>query len=134
MDIPHRFESSTRAPGQARHQVASDLNAFSAELVSRACLVVSELVTNSVVHGPAVGSPRIDVVVRVLDGVLRIEVANGLQPFRFERGLPPPDSLTGRGLSVVEGAADRWGIEDGARTCVWAEFDGAAGVGLGGKG
>ena len=123
MDIPHRFESSTRAPGQARHQVASDLNAFSTELVSRACLVVSELVTNSVVHGPRGGSPRIDVRVRVVDGVLRIEVANRLQPFRFERGLPPFDSLTGRGLSVVEGTADRWGIEDGTQTCVWAEFD-----------
>jgi anti-sigma regulatory factor (Ser/Thr protein kinase) len=33
---------------------------------------------------------------------------------------------SGRGLFIVDALADRWGVENSAGTCVWAEVDVAA--------
>ena len=85
------------------------------------CLVVSELITNAVVHG------RSDAVLRVqreMDNV-RVEV------FDEDTRLPVPtapdrQSLTGRGLVLVASLATLWGAErTGTGKIVWAEFKAA---------
>jgi anti-sigma regulatory factor (Ser/Thr protein kinase) len=77
-------------------------------------LVVSELVTNAVVHGR--GDVSVDVVVAA-DGV-RVEVADAdplMSPAR------PGDGEAGRGLLLVSKVAQRWGVRrEPAGKVVWA--------------
>jgi len=81
-------------------------------------LLVSELVTNAVVH--ARGAIRLEV--EDGSGALRVSVSDG------RRGLvdvqhPAPVDLSGRGLLLVDAIADRWGTDQlplGKR--VWFEL------------
>ena len=81
-------------------------------------LVVSELVTNAVVHGD--GDVRVDVTVAT--GEVRVEVAD------HERALPdrhdaPADAESGRGLAIVSQLARRWGVRtEGDGKVVWADL------------
>ncbi|GGY28979.1 ATP-binding protein [Streptomyces xanthochromogenes] len=91
-------------------------------------LLISELVTNAVVH---TGCPA---VLRMLlgpaeGGTVRVEVA--------DRSCCPPkprhalgDDTNGRGLELVDGLADRWGWRaEGAGKSIWCEVDRDAPVG-----
>lgn len=93
--------------GLARHFVSSTLTGWDLEeLVDTASLLVSELVTNAILHA------RSDVTVTVLaerDGV-RVEVADD------DSGAPtlrhaPASATTGRGLALVDACAGAWGVE-----------------------
>ncbi len=88
-------------------------------LVDEACLVVSELVTNALVHG------RSDALLRLThDGpCLRIEVAD--EDTRLPVvAAPDPLSLSGRGLLLIASLVATWGAERTADgKVVWAEFD-----------
>lgn len=68
-------------------------------------LVVSELATNAVLHA---GSRF---TVRVISGrdLLRVEVADGSAVIPTPRP-HGPRAITGRGLSIVEQMAARWGV------------------------
>jgi anti-sigma regulatory factor (Ser/Thr protein kinase) len=107
------------APRTARAWLAT---LFGAELgestLATAKLLVSEIVTNAVLHGQG------DIVLRVrLDrGRLFAEVTD--QGHGFTWTIPEPDRerTTGWGLMVVAGEADRWGV-DGVTTHVWFELN-----------
>jgi anti-sigma regulatory factor (Ser/Thr protein kinase) len=79
-------------------------------------LVVSELVTNAVLHG----APPI--VLRVVpDGVLRIEVCDTSPGVPAIPDEPRLDAPGGRGLQITESLSRDWGVEwrpEGK--CVWA--------------
>ncbi|MFD5068661.1 ATP-binding protein [Streptomyces sp. NPDC058369] len=87
-----------------------------------AVLIVSELVTNAVVH---TASSRVLCELRCLDGRLRISVQDqGHQPGgpRLGRGA---DDEHGRGLLLVDSLAGAWGSHDagdGSGRIVWAEL------------
>lgn len=81
-------------------------------------LLVSELVTNAVLH--ARSAAQVDVGLDA--GVLRVQVcdANTSPPRLRNYGA---EAVTGRGLHLVDRIADRWGVEtrpDGK--CVWFEL------------
>lgn len=84
-------------------------------------LVVTELVTNAVLHAKA----PIELVIEQADGCLRVSVRDNdphlpsPPPPR-----PPTAALTfGRGLAVVEALATRWGATpSGEGKEVWAEL------------
>jgi anti-sigma regulatory factor (Ser/Thr protein kinase) len=81
-------------------------------------LAVSELVTNAVLHG------RLPICLRVAvtDGCVRVEVVDG-SPISPSFSMLDPTALTGRGLTLISTAADRWGVEalaDGK--AVWFEL------------
>ncbi|QKW07178.1 ATP-binding protein [Streptomyces sp. NA04227] len=89
-------------------------------------LLVSELVTNAVVHTgcPAVLRLRIPhPAVLGPDGTVRVEVD--------DRSTLPPcprraddEETGGRGLELVEGLADRWGWQrEGSGKRIWCEID-----------
>jgi two-component sensor histidine kinase len=83
-------------------------------------LLVSELVTNCVVHAGLAAGQEIDMHLAETGSALRVEVCDEGRGFA--------DALRGRdsngfGLYLVEQLADRWGVERGARTCVWFEVD-----------
>jgi serine phosphatase RsbU (regulator of sigma subunit) len=87
-------------------------------LADDAALVVSELVTNALLHGGGCTG----VAAGAIEGGLRIEVRDGsrVPPML---GRPSDDSLTGRGLRLVASLSARWGSdpEDGGKV-VWAEL------------
>ena len=96
-------------------------------LCADVALVVSELVTNAVVHAGTTSELR----VRLADGVLTVIVRDRGGPGEPDAVAPAEvhDQLQvhGRGLMLVEALADRWGSErDAVGTTVWFALDLAA--------
>ncbi|MFJ7325946.1 ATP-binding protein [Streptomyces cyaneofuscatus] len=87
-------------------------------------LLISELVTNAVVH---TGCPA---VLRMLfggggggAGTVRVEVADASDRPPLQRHAEGEDT-NGRGLELVDGLADRWGWQpEGAGKQIWCEVD-----------
>jgi anti-sigma regulatory factor (Ser/Thr protein kinase) len=90
-------------------------------------LVVSELVTNAVMHGQGAIRFRLQ-----LDaGDLRGEVIDDGGGFEHELRAAGPDATSGRGLLIVDRLTTRWGVHEGT-THVWFEMlTGSHGKGAG---
>ena len=118
--------TALRAPRVARAFVAETLTAWDvqAEQVEAAQLVVSELVTNAVLH--AADSPTITLDLRLTDGAVRVLVSDG-GPGEPNRRLHPDPRTgeTGRGVWLVDAFAERWGTETHGRNgkTVWCELN-----------
>lgn len=93
-----------------------------AEAHEAAILIVSELVTNAVVH---TASARVVCELRCLAGLLRIAVQDqGHQPCGPRLGRSSDDEH-GRGLLLVDAMCSAWGSRDagdGSGRIVWAEL------------
>lgn len=112
--------SGPEAVPYARRWVADALDVTElAELVPDAELVVSELVTNALLHA---GSPVTLRVTTERDSV-RIEVGDGSRRAPL-RALARPEAMTGRGLSLVAALSREWGVEPspGGGKVVWCEL------------
>jgi anti-sigma regulatory factor (Ser/Thr protein kinase) len=114
-----------RAPRAARAFVAETLTAWhvQAEDVEAAQLVVSELVTNAVLHAPESATISLDL--RLTDGAVRVLVTDGGLGEPERRADPDPwTAETGRGVWLVDAFADRWGTEKHGRDgkTVWCEL------------
>ena len=117
------LDGDADAPSRGRHAVTAVLDEWGCEAGIREdlLLVVSELVTNAVVHG---AEPIRVTMVRAAERV-RVEVTDGAaaaSPHGNPR--PPTDAETGRGLSVVTRLAVAWGwrASPGRGKTVWAEL------------
>lgn len=106
-----RLPGQVRSASEARHIVRDVLRTWkgpesaSMDLTDDATLLVSELVTNAVLHGQS------DVVVglQLSNHRLRVEVADGSP----ELPVLQSDSevaLGGRGVALVDAYADSWGV------------------------
>ncbi|GAA1912151.1 ATP-binding protein [Streptomyces sodiiphilus] len=87
-------------------------------------LLVSELVTNAVVHTGRPGVVRL-VLPGPGDGLpaVRLEVADHSTRLPRRRAARQ-EATSGRGLELVEILADRWGWQpEGDGKCVWCELD-----------
>lgn len=97
---------SPRSGGQARHFVGERLReAGLGQLVETAELVVTELVTNVLVHTGEVPVVR----VRVDTDLLRVEVEDG-SPVLPVGGILDVTAACGRGLLLVKQLVHRWGV------------------------
>ncbi|GAA2112357.1 ATP-binding protein [Streptomyces synnematoformans] len=107
-----------RCVALARSQVRKAVAGWGlAGVEERAVLVVSELVTNAVVHARVRGREVLTRFVR-LDGGVRIEVHDASDVRPVPRA---PDGSGGFGLLLVEEFADRWGVAERAiGKIVWA--------------
>lgn len=108
-----------RARRWARSRLAGSGMGDDEPLAETLILLISELVTNAVVH---TGCPA---VLRMLFGEpgVRVEVADasGRAPARRQAA---GDDTGGRGLELVDGLADRWGWQpEGAGKRIWCEVD-----------
>jgi len=115
------LDLDVRSVRSARHYVREQLarHHCPSELIDDVGLLVSELVTNAVVHG----SPGIRLVLKVQRRCVRVEVSDGTTtgPQRLETGR---EASSGRGLVLVDRLASRWSVEasDEGKT-VWFEVD-----------
>jgi anti-sigma regulatory factor (Ser/Thr protein kinase) len=104
-----------RAPRAARRALNGLSGVIEPDLLPDLRLLVTELVTNGVVHGE--GDVRLKVILS--DAALHVEVVD--EGDGMTESKPDPDRDGGWGLSIVEGLADRWGVFAGS-THVWAEI------------
>jgi two-component sensor histidine kinase len=108
---------------EARRAVGRLEPALPAPVADSARLLVTELVTNSILHGIREGEGWIDVTIEHTTRCVRIEVldsaSRGLRPVLRAVG---PTSTSGWGLQLVDRLASDWGVETGTGTCVWCEI------------
>jgi serine phosphatase RsbU (regulator of sigma subunit)/anti-sigma regulatory factor (Ser/Thr protein kinase) len=120
----HRsFEPTERSVAAARCFIRDTLRAWDAsDVLDEAVLLVSELVTNAVVHA----GTRADVTAQLLDGAIRVDVEDH-HPARL---LPPipiaprEDQESGRGLYLSAAISSAWGVEyNRVAKIVWFRLD-----------
>jgi DNA-binding NarL/FixJ family response regulator len=116
-----------RSAGEARRFVATALEGWQlGPLLETVTLLTSELVTNAILHA---GS-EVDVVVRLTGEAARVEVTDRSDLPPAPR-TPAEEESSGRGLSLVEALARRWGtrrLVSGGKT-VWFEVPRASASG-----
>ncbi|MFC8583121.1 ATP-binding protein [Streptomyces sp. NPDC057217] len=109
-----------RARRWARSRLAGSGIGADEPLAETLVLIISELVTNAVVH---TGCPAVLRMLFAAEGGVRVEVADTSdcppKPRRAEG-----DDTNGRGLELVDGLADRWGWQpEGVGKSIWCEVD-----------
>ena len=122
--ICQRIPGGHDAPMRARRSVHAQLEGHVPGTTAKdAALLVSELVTNSVVHANIGPRRALSVEVTRLADRLRIAVTD--PGSRLKPSLVPPDPETpgGVGLLLVDELCETWGIwQDLGPTCVWCEL------------
>ena len=114
------FEGVFQEPGDARRWLKARLATHElAGMADDACLVVSELVTNSLTHGG--GAPTVRATVARTG--LRLEVSDLAPGLPEVRGIGVPDASGGLGLRIVEQLSSSWGVTPfGQGKMVWASL------------
>ena len=114
------------AVGAARHAIDELADHEQLPRVDDLRLLVSELVTNSVLHGGMGPGDSVHLHVDTPDNGVRVEVCdNGggwtdqMRSTALDSDQPPG----GWGLMLVGALADSWGVNSGERTCVWFELN-----------
>lgn len=115
-------------PGIARTRLAAFLTvhrASSAE-IDDALIVISEMIANAVSHGAPDADGSMEISWSLNGDLLELSVQDSgqggsLKPVDFDE-----DSLSGRGLSIINRVADRWWVDMTAGTRVNAELNLAA--------
>lgn len=117
-------ETLTTDPEQvahARQLVAGYLRDLGSTEEEVAVLLVSELVTNAILHA----SGPLELRARPLDDGLRVEVLDSASDAPALRTEVDLTDIGGRGLQLVDVLADRWGwSESDEGKVVWFELDG----------
>jgi anti-sigma regulatory factor (Ser/Thr protein kinase) len=121
----HSLARDADAPGAARALLDNLVGEEIGWLAGDAALVVSELVTNSVVHSDAANGYPIELGVECNDRELRVEVCDygSAKAQQSVRVRPSPTGIGGMGLMIVDILADAWGVKGEGQTCVWACFE-----------
>ena len=114
--------SGLGAPAEARRAFASFCSGLSDDVTHTGSLLISEVVTNAVLHGSAGDSSTIALHFAVVGDVVQVEVADDGAGFEPRREQAPLDAESGRGLEIVEALARSWGVDAGRPTRVWFEL------------
>lgn len=129
MDVRTVFPCEASSVGAARRLVRGGLASDGiglrdrADLVDAASLLLSELVTNAIVHART----TVEVHLVTNDQMLRAEVSDGSPTLPSPRR-PTGLTGTGRGLQLIDDIASRWGVSSsGVGKTVWFELAFATG-------
>jgi anti-sigma regulatory factor (Ser/Thr protein kinase) len=109
------------SPQIAREAIAR-LGALPPDLLDRAQLITSELVTNGVRHGNARAGAHIRLSAELHPSFLRIEVTSPPAPSRPTMQARGELRSSGYGLIIVDALADRWGSSVDGAVRVWCEL------------
>jgi anti-sigma regulatory factor (Ser/Thr protein kinase) len=118
------LESNLEAPAMARAAIAGFLTGseIDPERLDMLTLLVSELVSNAVIHSNAPAASEILLCAHILDqGAVRIEVTDRGSGFT---AVPrdPSRADGGYGLYLVDRYATRWGVDQQGGNCVCFEI------------
>jgi anti-sigma regulatory factor (Ser/Thr protein kinase) len=116
------LEPGPGAPAEARAAIAEfSENHGLTDTLATLTLLVSELVTNAVIHPEVQPPAEISLLARLAGTTIRVEITDqgtGFTP--QERDATRMDG--GYGLYLLDKAATRWGIERRDGTTVWFEM------------
>lgn len=120
-ELRRTLPARTQAARAARDAVAFVADGIPQHELETARLLVTELVGNSVRHGPSGPKATVELLVSVSRNLLRIEVADR-SPTPAQPKAPSHEG--GYGLALVAAMASRWGAgpQDG-RNITWFELD-----------
>src|SRR5262249_42329148 len=120
-ELRKTFPANRSAPRHARDAVSVVGVGMPEPDLEIARVLISELVTNSVLHGPAGEDSAVRVSIGVGRDRLRVEVSDG-SPKSARPKTPSPEG--GYGLALVAELASRWGAghEDNLNV-TWFELD-----------
>jgi anti-sigma regulatory factor (Ser/Thr protein kinase) len=115
----YKIEPEPEGPAKARRIIAEELaSRVPASVLDDVKLMVSELVTNGIVHGSAEAAAPV-MLDLLVNGNVRCRVLDHGQGFAGGRRSEGPG---GWGLQVVEQLSDRWGMQySSQQTEVWFE-------------
>jgi anti-sigma regulatory factor (Ser/Thr protein kinase) len=110
-----------QSPSAARHFVGEMLRRWHRDsAVEPAELLVSELVTNAIVHA----GTDVQIVLEAMDHTVHVEVIDLSRRRPVARLAPYDDLQTGRGLTLLEQVATQWGVAPLERgKSVWFEIE-----------
>jgi len=107
----------------ARRALSEELRAAGIydHAVRDAALVVSELLSNAILHAYPLPGERLQVAWALNGTSVEVAVSDGGSATMPHAGHPAPSAMSGRGLSIVEHLSQTWGVrtEDVGLT-VWA--------------
>jgi anti-sigma regulatory factor (Ser/Thr protein kinase) len=117
------LDPESSSPQIARNALTR-LDGITPELLDKAQLITSELITNGLRHGDTETGAPIRFSARLHPSFLRIEVANPAAA-ASRPAMQPRGQLrsSGYGLIIVDALADRWGSDVGDDVRVWCELD-----------
>jgi anti-sigma regulatory factor (Ser/Thr protein kinase) len=99
--------SDASAAAIARQFVEDNRDHIRPDLIQDAQVLVSEIVTNAVLHGKG----QITLLVRVDEPSIGVAVADSGDKLPVKpHGAPPPSQPSGRGLMIVDALASAWGV------------------------
>jgi anti-sigma regulatory factor (Ser/Thr protein kinase) len=123
-EIDLRLPPEPEVVATARHALDRLANLLPPEKLEDVRLVVSELVTNSILHAGLSAEEQISLTVTVSDGAVRGSVCDPGPGFGMPSEPSPRSDLSGGwGLPIVETISDRWGVKGNRHACVWFEID-----------
>ena len=124
--IDVELEGGADAPGQARRLIRSELAPhLSEEEAFELELLVTELVTNAVLHGGMGDRRRVGLRLCIDGEILRLEVRDSGPGFRPASRPHPRDFEQGGGgfgLVLLDRFAREWGVERSRGARVWADI------------
>jgi anti-sigma regulatory factor (Ser/Thr protein kinase) len=89
--------------------------------VSDAALVISELLSNAILHAYPLPGERLQVAWSVNGSSVEVAVSDGGSATMPQAGHPSPSAVSGRGLSIVEHLCQTWGVRtEEVGLTVWA--------------
>jgi anti-sigma regulatory factor (Ser/Thr protein kinase) len=123
-EIDVRLAPDPEVVTTARHALDQLADLLPPEKLEDVRLVVSELVTNSILHAGLSSDEQISLTVSVSASSVRGRVCDPGPGFDVaSKPCPRPDLRGGWGLPIVETISDRWGVERNKHACVWFEID-----------
>jgi len=121
-ELTLRFAGGPDAPARARYALLA-LNGALADVRDTVRLLVTELVSNSVLHAGADNESTIKLRVVARPAGARVEVEDRGPGFEPVPIAPDLERGGGFGLFLVDKLADRWGVEPERPSRVWFEVD-----------
>ena len=122
MNLVRTFRSGAQAPASARRALDDVDLTLAEEDRESVRLIVSELVTNAVLHGGCGSEAPVRLRIDRRPSSVRMEVVDEGEGFTPVPRVAADRGERGRGLLIVERLAQRWGVDTGRGTTVWAEL------------